>query len=117
MSTMMCASSVMTGTELSARLFTAWYLLQARTGGAKTQDWLAEEVSKELGLEPQEYLTQSLMSRYLRGSTTPPVGTIAAIAKVLGVDPGWLAFGPASQAPAPNDPMLNGMRRLLQPEG
>ena len=33
--------------------------------------------------------------------TVPDVETILAVADVCGVDPGWLAFGAASGAPAP----------------
>ena len=33
--------------------------------------------------------------------TMPDVQTIQAVAEVCGVDPGWLAFGAASGAPAP----------------
>src|SRR5215216_1196606 len=33
--------------------------------------------------------------------TVPDVATIQAVAEVCGVDPGWLAFGTASEAPAP----------------
>ena len=32
---------------------------------------------------------------------TPDVETLQAVAEVCGVDPGWLAFGAASGAPAP----------------
>ena len=33
--------------------------------------------------------------------TVPDVATVQAVAEVCGVDPGWLAFGSASGAPAP----------------
>src|SRR5215216_2805109 len=31
----------------------------------------------------------------------PDVATVQAVAEVCGVDPGWLAFGSSSRAPAP----------------
>lgn len=39
---------------------------------------------------------------YKEGDSPPPVARILAIAKRCGVDPGWLAFGEDSAAPAPN---------------
>jgi hypothetical protein len=38
----------------------------------------------------------------------PDLRTTAAIAEVCGVDPGWLAFGPASAAPSPGAPAGRG---------
>jgi transcriptional regulator with XRE-family HTH domain len=103
----------MKDTGFRDRLFRAWYLFQAREGGERSQEWLAEAVSAHLGLE--DTLTQSAVSRWLNGAV-PPLGTIVALAKVLGVDPGWLAFGKDSAAPPPSDPMMEGMRSILQPE-
>jgi transcriptional regulator with XRE-family HTH domain len=94
--------------KMRDRLFFAWMLYQAKTGGAKSQEWLAEAVSKQLGLKQADYLTQSSVSRWLKGEG-PSIKVAAAIAKVLGVDPGWLVFGAASQAPRPSNPMRDEM--------
>lgn len=85
------------------RLLRAWMLAQRRTGGGLSQEWLAQAVSWKLKLE--EPLTQSAVSRWFRGSVPRDKAYIGAIAELLQVDPGWLAFGPASQAPPPADPM------------
>lgn len=45
--------------------------------------------------------TGATVSRWENGGAVPDVETIARLAKLLAVDPGWLAFGTASQqAPA-----------------
>lgn len=94
------------------RLLRAWLLHQLRVSGELTQERLAERVSKRLKLE--EPLTQSAVSRWFRGAVPRDLATIVAIAELLQVDPGWLAFGPASQAPPPADPM--DVEYLPQPE-
>lgn len=87
--------------EWRDRLFRAFLLRQLRAGGELTQEWLAASVSRELRLK--EPLTQSAVSRWFKGAVPRDLATIIAIAKLLGVDPGWLAFGSASQAPPPTD--------------
>jgi len=95
---------------MKQQLFMAWMRFQTMSGGARSQDWLAEAVSKELGLAPSDYFTQGSVSRWLKG-TEPSLETIVALAKILDVDPGWLSFGSASQAPPPDDPMYRGMEK------
>lgn len=107
------ASNRMADEEMRKRLFRAWWSYQAAVGGERSQEWLAEAVSNELGLK--EPLTQSAVSRWMRGEGIS-LKKLVALAKVLGVDPGWLAFGEDSKAPPPADPMQEGMRRLLLPE-
>jgi transcriptional regulator with XRE-family HTH domain len=102
------AHKSMRSTGMRDRLFKAWLRYQAKLGRPKAQEWLAEAVSKELGLN--EPLTQGSVSRWLTGSE-PNLRTIAALAKVLRVDPGWLAFGSDSAAPPPDDPMQEGMKQ------
>lgn len=113
MATMIAPHNATQPSGMRERLFAAWYLYQARSGGSKSQEWLAEAVSRKLGL--REPLTQGTVSRWLKGSE-PDLVTIAAIASVLGVDPGWLAFGQLTHAPPPRDPMQDAMRKLLLPE-
>lgn len=59
---------------------------------------LAKAVSHKL--ERSKEYSASSVSRWKNG-VMPDVPTIAAIAEFLGVDPGWLAFGSQSAAPAP----------------
>ena len=42
------------------------------------------------------------ISRWENGENIPDVLTIAKLAKVLGVEPGWLAFGTANPGASPN---------------
>jgi len=98
----------MRNTGMRDRLFKAWLRYQAIIGRPKAQEWLGEAVSKKLGLK--EPLTQGTVSRWLAGSE-PNLKTITALAKVLDVDPGWLAFGSDSAAPQPDDPMQEGMQK------
>lgn len=95
------------------RLFEAWGLHQLRMGGNLSQEWLAGEVSRRLGLKTP--LTQSGVSRWLRGSVPKDLKTIVAIAQALRVDPGWLAFGGESKAPGPVNPIIEGMRPRHEP--
>jgi transcriptional regulator with XRE-family HTH domain len=85
------------------RLFQAWTYHQLRMGGQLSQEWLAGEVSRRLGLKVP--LTQSGVSRWLRGSVPKDLRTIVVLSQALRVDPGWLAFGDDSKAPTPVDPM------------
>lgn len=64
----------------------------------------------------RETLTASTVQRWEEGSE-PDLATIAAIASVCGVDPGWLAFGAASKAPPPENPVEIRMRRRRQDRG
>jgi hypothetical protein len=59
----------------------------------------------EIGIEMGKFmetdpLTQATVSRYFR-DTEPELQKICALAHVLGVDCGWLAFGEKSEAPHP----------------
>lgn len=99
--------------EFKDRLFRSWMMLQLREGGTLSQEWLGQEVSKKLRLK--EPLTQSAVSRWFNGVVPKNLKTIVAIAELLNVDPGWLAFGSASRAPSPADP-LSATEYLPQPE-
>ena len=85
------------------RMFRAWTLLQLRKGQQLSQQWLGRELGLELGRESA--VDQGLISYWLSGKKTPgDYETMVGLARVLGVDPGWLAFGEASEAPGPPDP-------------
>jgi transcriptional regulator with XRE-family HTH domain len=47
--------------------------------------------------------TPTAINKWFNEGVVPDIATIAALAKVLQVDPGWLAFGDESRAPAPRE--------------
>ena len=48
-------------------------------------------------------VSQTTISDWMGSVTVPGIEEIACLAKSFGVDPGWLAFGNATQAPRPYD--------------
>jgi transcriptional regulator with XRE-family HTH domain len=83
--------------SFSDRLTYIWFRRQALLGRKIDQTEIAEAVAKQMG---RETFVQGTVSRWLNG-TEPSLDTIRAIAKVFGVDPGWLAFGEGEE---PDDP-------------
>ena len=67
-------------------------------GRAPTPEEMIKYVTNEL--RRADEFSPSSASRWKNGEM-PNVPTIAAIAKYFYVDPGWLAFGELSMAPAP----------------
>ena len=96
------------------RLKFLWFRWQAIHGRELTQTELAKTVGKLLG---NDNLDQTTVGRWFR-QTEPDLETINALARALGpgVDPGWLAFGADSKAPAPNSPVLDATTRLEPPD-
>ena len=93
------------------RMQEAMLVYRLRTKRPLDQRELGQLVSRELrGRRP---ITQPTVSRWFRGSE-PPLATIRAIAKVLGVDPGWLAFGAASAARKPPELAVRALAALAQ---
>ena len=83
------------------RLGQAWGLFvgaRARQGRATYPDFA--EIVGRVRVPPRTY-DQSMVAKWLEGSV-PGLDTIAALAVALNVDPGWLAFGDRSLAPAPS---------------
>ena len=70
-----------------------------RTEPGLTQD----EVARRVGRAVRRTFTQSTAQRWFAGGLPRDTRTGVALANELGVDPGWLYFGGASGAPAPND--------------
>jgi transcriptional regulator with XRE-family HTH domain len=64
-----------------------------------TQRQLAEAVTVKLGLKA-DYAPQTV-SGWLTGKWVPDTFTIAAVAKIFGCSPGWLAFGEDAGVPSP----------------
>lgn len=60
-----------------------------------------ERVAEAMEPPRETPYSKSSVSQWGSAEQAPPVDVRRAIAKVCGVDPGWLDHGPASQAPAP----------------
>lgn len=85
---------------LSARLFLARLHLERRLGESVTLSSLGEAVAKRVRRDAP--FSPAAVSRWFDGSTEPTLDVIEAVAAVCKVDPGWLAFGRRSAAPAPD---------------
>jgi transcriptional regulator with XRE-family HTH domain len=69
--------------SFAQRLFQARLEYSAEKGRQVTQAELAERAG----------VSTAAWSTWEAGRSEPPLDTIGKVAKVLGVDPGWLAFG------------------------
>ena len=63
-------------------------------------DWTQGDVAERARKLSQLGLSQGRISSFERGAAVP-VEAAQVLARVLGVDPGWLSHGEASAAPAP----------------
>lgn len=88
------------GTGFGARLTHAWLRWQLLHHRELQQRELGEIVST--ALERRQPYDASQVSRWFGGRSVPDLRTICEIARALDVDPGWLAFGEDSKAPAPS---------------
>lgn len=79
------------------RLRQATKLREVSIGRDLEQEAVGQLVGGALGVAP---ISQAAVSRWYK-SAEPGLATIQALAEILNVDPGWLAFGDASGAPAP----------------
>lgn len=86
-------------TGVGMRLGLAHVHLMGQLGARVTLAQLAERVSREHG---ERSFAAPQMSDYQKAKAMPPLDVIAAYAKACGVDPGWIAFGASTAAPAPN---------------
>jgi transcriptional regulator with XRE-family HTH domain len=84
---------------LGDRILLARLQASARRGEKMSQEALGSLVAQALGRD--QTTTAATVSRWESGDTVPSIATVGAIAKVCGVDPGWLAYGPASEARSP----------------
>jgi hypothetical protein len=83
----------------AARLLWAIQGLERREQKRKVENAeIGRRVAEGLGRTPA-YRSQTV-GKWLEGSE-PSSEVVAMLARVLDVDPGWLAFGSLSQAPAP----------------
>ena len=90
----------MDGAGFRERLFLAWSLWQGRHQRRLTQTVLGEMVGRLRG----DKVAQTTISDWFK-STVPDIHDIEYLAKALEVDPGWLAFGKATTAQGPQDPV------------
>lgn len=91
------------------RLFKSWKCLEVRTGREIAKGELGKRVAEVRGhpgwkgggasITP---VHQTTVGRWFKDSM-PDGDTIAALAQVLEVDPGWLMFGDQSEAPEPSE--------------
>lgn len=99
--------------DFGVRVVRAWLYFQARAGRQVTQREVGRRVAELMGRRRPH--NPATVSAWFKG-TAPDAETITALARALDVDPGWLAFGAASQAPAPPDPVAMKMTPLPRPE-
>jgi transcriptional regulator with XRE-family HTH domain len=86
-------------TSLGERILIARFEASALRSEKLSQERLGALVSRDLSKGAP--ITAATVSRWESGDTVPSVTTIGAVARVCGVDPGWLAFGAESAAPSP----------------
>ena len=85
-------------TTLVDRLFIARNLLERQLGRKVTHRRLGEVVAQRLQRAP---FSAATVSQWMSGKQALSLSAALALAKLCGVDPGWLAFGEASRAPPP----------------
>lgn len=86
--------------NLGARFAGAYRGLEQAKGG---RDIGHQEFADMLAGTPGgKRVSQGSVSKWMNGEVHPQLELIPAIAYVLNVDPGWLAFGDDSEAPMPD---------------
>lgn len=91
----------MTDTDLARRMFGARNHLERELGRSPTLEELGAETAKMAGRAKKPF-APSVIARWLKGQQEPKTRDLwLALAAVFRVDPGWLAFGEASAAAAP----------------
>jgi transcriptional regulator with XRE-family HTH domain len=84
--------------QFADRLRRAWLQVQADEGVELNQGVLAERLSALLERTPP--YSQASVSRWLRGESEPDeLAVYVALARILGVRAGWLAFGEEPATP------------------
>lgn len=81
------------------RMFRARVRLSMRRGEKVSQAAFGALLAARLGRAKD--ITAATVSRWESGDATPDLATLEAVAELCDIDPGWLAFGAQSQAPAP----------------
>jgi transcriptional regulator with XRE-family HTH domain len=63
----------------------------------RDQKWLAGELARRFNYD----VSSTTLNRWINGRREPTFEETRMVSVCLAVDPGWLAFGDASEAPAP----------------
>ena len=90
--------------NLGERVYSARLEASAAQHRRISQVDLGVMVARALG--EKRAISAATVSRWESGDALPSVPTVAAIAKVCGVDPGWMAFGADSLAPSPRQQVV-----------
>lgn len=69
-------------------------------GAREAHDWTQGDVAERARKLSSLGLSQGRISSFERGAAVP-VDAAQVLARVLGIDPGWLSHGESSAAPAP----------------
>lgn len=98
--------------DVAKRIFVSYMHLNARLGRAAKLEELGKWIGDARGTDAPD---KGTVSRWATGEQKPDLATIEAIAAVCGVDPGWIAFGEKTGAPAP--PSAAAMQAQFIPPG
>ncbi len=100
--------------KLGNRIALSRIIWRVRTRSPLNQRLMGVLVAKQLGRAKD--FSKMTVSHWESGTSEPDSATLAAIATLAGVDPGWLAFGDASSAPDPFERMDPLTRRMVEGE-
>ena len=103
--------NLMDGAGFHSRLFQAWSIWMGRHHRKLTQGELGTMIGRAGG----QPVAQNTISGWFK-DVVPGVDDLEFLAKALEVDPGWLAFGDASGAPRPRDPVVDANYPIRPPE-
>jgi transcriptional regulator with XRE-family HTH domain len=98
---------------IQERLFAAYLALCAREGTLISQ----RELVRRIAVQSKHRMSDSTFSRWLNDGAMPELTMVPHIARVLGVDAGWIAFGDQSAAPAPELGVVMGSALMLRRGG
>lgn len=101
----------MDGAGFHERIFLARSSWEIKHRRRLNQTGLAKRVG-ELRGEP---VAQTTISDWFN-KVVPDLHDVEYLAKALECDPGWLAFGPASEAPGPDDPTIKAHESIRPPK-
>lgn len=98
----------MAPTTLGQRILLAHLDVARREGRRIPQGEFGRMVADAMG-RPEPF-SNAVVSEWQSDKKVPPVDVLAAIARVAGWDPGYLAFGDDSGAPTPDEDTGKGRR-------
>jgi transcriptional regulator with XRE-family HTH domain len=103
-------SRIFSAKELGERILASRLEASAETGARVSQEQLGAWVGAALNKD--QPITPATVSRWEAGLAMPSLETVLAIARMCGVDPGWLAYGSHSRAPSPRERLLHEVPNL-----